>query len=410
MSGPGGRLPGSPVPVPPLPDGPPPASLPQKSTFEETAFLLLSGSLPSAAELQAFRAGLMRHSHIPQGVVEALAALPKDTHPMAAMGIGLSALGAYHPGANPALAGGGVYADRAVRAEMVLRVLGAAPTLAALAYHKSTGGHATAPNETLGFAENFLYMLDAQGNTGYRPNPELSRAIDVMFILHAEHELNCSTSAMRHLTSSGVDVFSAAAGATGALYGPLHGGANEAVLKMLARIGSVDAIPGFIERVKGRKEKMSGFGHRVYKNYDPRAKIIRGVADQVFRIAGHDPLIAVAEQLEKIALSDPYFIDRKLYPNVDFYSGLVYRAMGFPPEFFTVLFTVPRVSGWLAHWDEALADRDAKIMRPQQDYRGEWLRGYVSMEQRPRRSSDTVFSQVAGDKAHQRKVAGLNWI
>ena len=223
----------------------------------------------------------------------------------------------------------------------------------------------------MGYAENFLYMLDAGLDPNHRPNPRLAKALDVMFLLHAEHEMNCSTAAARHLASSGVDVYSAVAGAVGALYGPLHGGANEAVLKMLARIGNKEAIPAFLQRVKDRKEKMFGFGHRVYKNFDPRANVIREVAEEVFRLVGRDPLIDVAVELEKAARNDEYFVKRKLYPNVDFYSGLVYRALGFPPEFFTVLFAVPRAAGYLAHWRGSLTDPDAKIARPQQVYQGE---------------------------------------
>lgn len=329
--------------------------------------------------------------------------------------------------------------------------------------------------------QNFLYMLDAGNRAGYQPNPRLARALDILFLLHAEHELNCSTSAARHLASSGVDVYTAVQGAVGALYGPLHGGANEAVLRMLQRIGSREAVPAFVAAVKARKEIMFGFGHRVYKNYDPRAKIIRQVADEVFSIAGRDPMIEIAMELEKVARSDDYFVSRKLYPNVsraraprgprmrragrralgaagggggpmqchtargvhrptlgvfapltqtlltltplfclfpllfhaqvDFYSGLVYRAMGFPPQFFTVLFAVPRVTGYLAHWRETLADPDTKIVRPQQDYCGEWLLPYVPLAQRPKegpREGDDL-GPVPPSAAYTRRVAGSNW-
>tara|TARA_B100000768_G_scaffold73869_2_gene70687 strand:+ start:416 stop:1408 length:993 start_codon:yes stop_codon:yes gene_type:complete len=257
----------------------------------------------------------------------------------------------------------------------------------------------------MGYAENFLYMLDAGLDPNHRPNPRLAKALDVMFLLHAEHEMNCSTAAARHLASSGVDVYSAVAGAVGALYGPLHGGANEAVLKMLARIGNKEAIPAFLQRVKDRKEKMFGFGHRVYKNFDPRANVIREVAEEVFRLVGRDPLIDVAVELEKAARNDEYFVKRKLYPNVDFYSGLVYRALGFPPEFFTVLFAVPRAAGYLAHWRESLTDPDAKIARPQQVYQGEWLRVYPSIATRPPASSDSMW-HVQVSNASRRRLAG----
>jgi len=225
-------------------------------------------------------------------------------------------------------------------------------------------------------------MIDRYSNTNYKPNKELAKALDVLFILHADHELNCSTSAMRHLTSSGVDVYTSLAGAAGALYGPRHGGANEAVLRMLESIGGKENIPDFIAKVKAKKVKLMGFGHRVYKNYDPRAKIVRKVADKVFNILGREPLIEVAEALEKAALSDPYFIQRKLYPNVDFYSGLIYKALGFPTDFFPVLFAIPRTVGWLAHWNEFLDDKENRIVRPRQVYKGSASRPYVPMCER----------------------------
>merc|ERR1719299_314549 len=264
------------------------------------------------------------------------------------------------------------------------------------------------PQQGLGYAESFLYMLDAaaDGSTGYRPNPRLAKALDIMFVLHAEHEMNCSTAAARHLASSGVDVYTAISGATGALYGPLHGGANEAVLRMLDRIGTVENIPAFLEGVKNREEKLFGFGHRVYKNFDPRAKIIRRVADEVFEITGKDPLIQVATELERAALTDEYFVKRKLYPNVDFYSGLVYRAMGFPPDFFTCLFTIPRCAGWLAHWRESLDDPDARIIRPQQDYQGVWLRHYEPLEARPDVVAGDDVTPLEPSNAYKRRLAG----
>jgi len=231
---------------------------------------------------------------------------------------------------------------------------------------------------------------------------------DILFILHAEHEMNCSTAAVRHLASSGVDVYTAVMGAVGALYGPLHGGANEAVLRMLSRIGSVENIPAFIAGVKAKKEKLFGFGHRVYRNFDPRANIIKELSTEVFAITGHDPLIEVAKALQDAALSDDYFVQRKLYPNVDFYSGLVYRAMGFPPQFFTVLFAVPRIVGYCAHWRESLVDPDTKIIRPQQDYRGVWLRSYEGMDGRSAEGSDTL-AKLPPSLAYQRRVTGDNW-
>eukprot|EP00245_Coleochaete_scutata_P001385 TRINITY_DN11693_c0_g1_i1.p1 TRINITY_DN11693_c0_g1~~TRINITY_DN11693_c0_g1_i1.p1 ORF type:complete len:538 (-),score=93.01 TRINITY_DN11693_c0_g1_i1:543-2156(-) len=357
--------------------------LAEKSTYLETAYLLMYGSLPSKSQLFDWEATVMHHSAVPEGVLASIQALPHDAHPMGVLVGAICGLSSYHPDANPALQGQDLYDNKAVRDKQIVRVLGKVPTLAAAAYNRMAGRPPVTPATNLSYAENFLYMLDSMGDRSYRPHPRLARAIDILFILHAEHEMNCSTAAARHLASSGVDVYTALAGATGALYGPLHGGANEAVLKMLAEIGTVDKIPEFIEGVKNRKRKMSGFGHRVYKNYDPRAKVIRGLAEEVFSIVGRDPLIEVASALEKAALSDEYFIKRKLYPNVDFYSGLIYRAMGFPTEFFPVLFAIPRMAGYLAHWKESLDDPDTRIIRPQQWYTGEWLRHYTPVVARP---------------------------
>uniref|UniRef100_A0A061QZK6 Citrate synthase n=1 Tax=Tetraselmis sp. GSL018 TaxID=582737 RepID=A0A061QZK6_9CHLO len=383
--------------------------LAEKSTFLETSYLLLYGSLPVRSELEAFEAAVARHSALPEPVAACLEQLPHTAHPMSVVIAGLAALGAHHPEQNPAVAGGSIYSSAEVRDKQIVRLLGKVPALAAYAYHRCTGRRPSRPNANLGYAANFLYMLDSMGSQDYKPNPRLARALDVMFILHAEHEMNCSTAAMRHLASSGVDVYIAAAGAVGALYGPLHGGANEAVLRMLTRIGSVDGIPSFLDDVKAKKEKLFGFGHRVYKNFDPRATQIRQVAEEVFAIAGRDPLIDVANELERIARSDPYFIDRKLYPNVDFYSGLVYRAMGFPPEFFTVLFAIPRTAGYLAHWRESLDDPDTKILRPQQDYRGEWLQDYLPITDRQLPARGTAFANLPISHASQRRMVGRDW-
>jgi len=295
-----------------------------------------------------------------------------------------------------------------VQDKQIIRLIGKIPTLSALAYHKCTGRKAAPPNQRLTYAENFLFMLDGGMSPDYRPNPRLARALDIMFILHAEHEMNCSTAAARHLASSGVDVYTAMAGAVGALYGPLHGGANEAVLRMLERIGKVENIPAFIAGVKSKKEKLFGFGHRVYRNFDPRARIIKEVAEEVFTITGRDPMIEIAKALQDAALSDEYFVQRRLYPNVDFYSGLVYRAMGFPPQFFTVLFALPRIVGYCAHWRESLVDPDTKIIRPQQDYRGVWLRHYEEVVKRSAEGTDTL-SKLPPSNAYQRRVAGENW-
>jgi len=383
--------------------------LAEESTFLETSFMLLYGELPSAGELRNFEEAVARHSSLPEAVIASLEQLPHNSHPMAVLISGITALSAHHPEQNPALAGGSIYSSAEVRDKQIVRLLGKVPALAAYAYHRGTGRRPTNPNLHLSYAENFLYMLDSMGSPNYKPNPRLARALDIMFILHAEHEMNCSTAAVRHLASSGVDVYVAVAGAVGALYGPLHGGANEAVLRMLTRIGSVDNIPKFLDGVKSKKEKLFGFGHRVYKNFDPRATQIRKLADEVFEIAGRDPLIDVAVELERIALSDPYFIDRKLYPNVDFYSGLVYRAMGFPPAFFTVLFAIPRIAGYLSHWRESLDDPDTKILRPHQDYRGEWLRDYTPLEGRSDAPHAVTMAPLPISHATQRRMAGEGW-
>eukprot|EP00803_Ostreobium_quekettii_P000859 evm.model.scf_2011.4 EVM.evm.TU.scf_2011.4 scf_2011:21701-29483(+) len=385
--------------------------LAERSSFLEVAYLLMYGYLPSQPQLASWEEAVMRHSALPGPVHDAVAALPHDAHPMGVILTGLCALSTCHPEQNPALAGQAIYDSKEEQDKQIVRLIGKMPALAALAYHRGSGRQAAAPNQSLSYAENFLYMLDAGQRTDYKPNPRLVHAMDVMFILHAEHEMNCSTAAARHLASSGVDVYTAITGAVGALYGPLHGGANEAVLRMLQRIGSVANVPDFIERVKARKEKLFGFGHRVYKNFDPRAAVIRKVAEDVFELAGRDPMIDVAVRLMESARSDEFFIKRKLYPNVDFFSGLVYRALGFPPQFFTVLFAVPRVVGYLAHWRESLRDPDTKIARPQQDYRGVWLRHYQGIESRPEvavTEGDTM-SRLRPSNAYMRRVAGANW-
>uniref|UniRef100_A0A7S0VEM7 Citrate synthase n=1 Tax=Polytomella parva TaxID=51329 RepID=A0A7S0VEM7_9CHLO len=381
----------------------------ERSNMLETAYLVLFGNLPSQPQLAHFRENVMRHSALPIEVTNAVNALPHDAHPMGALMTGICALSTLHPEANPAIAGQGVYKHRDMQDKQIVRLLAKVPTLAALAYHKCTGRTAAPPNQSLDYSENFLYMLDGGNSPNYRPNPKLARALDIMFILHAEHEMNCSTAAVRHLASSGVDVYTAVAGAVGALYGPLHGGANEAVLRMLARIGSVENIPKFLEGVKNKKEKLFGFGHRVYRNFDPRAKIIKGVAEEVFTLVGRDPLIEIAVTLQDAALADEYFVSRKLYPNVDFYSGLVYRAMGFPPQFFTVLFAIPRIVGYCAHWRESLVDPDTKIIRPQQDYRGVWLRHYEAVVFRHEAEGGDNLVKLPPSNAYRRRIAGEHW-
>ncbi|KAL5732296.1 citrate (Si)-synthase [Ranunculus cassubicifolius] len=378
----------------------------ESSSFLEVAYLLLYGNLPSQNQLADWEFAVSQHSAVPQGVLDIIQAMPHDAHPMGVLVSAMSALSVFHPDANPALRGQDIYKSKQVRDKQIARILGKAPTIAAAAYLRMAGRPPVLPSSNLSYSENFLYMLDSLGNRAYKPNPRLARVIDILFILHAEHEMNCSTAAARHLASSGVDVYTALAGAVGALYGPLHGGANEAVLKMLSEIGTVENIPEFIEGVKNRKRKMSGFGHRVYKNYDPRAKVIKKLADEVFSIVGRDPLIEVAIALEKAALSDEYFVKRKLYPNVDFYSGLIYRAMGFPTEFFPVLFAVPRMAGYLSHWRESLDDPDTKIMRPQEVYVGEWLRHYMPLQERLVTDDSDKLGQVSVSNATRRRLAG----
>ncbi|KAG5053347.1 hypothetical protein JHK87_005545 [Glycine soja] len=380
--------------------------LADKSTFTEVSYLIMYGSLPSESQLAEWEFAISQHSAVPQGVLDMIQSMPHDAHPMGVLVNAMSALSVFHPDANPALRGLDIYDSKQIRDKQITRVIGKITTIAAAVYLRMAGRPPVLPSNLLSYTENFLYMLDSFGNRSYKPNPQLTRVLDIIFILHAEHEMNCSTSAVRHLASSGVDVYTAIAGAVGALYGPLHGGANEAVLKMLSEIGTVQNIPEFIEGVKARKRKLSGFGHRVYKNYDPRAKVLRKLAEEVFSIVGRDPLIEVAVSLEKIALSDEYFIKRKLYPNVDFYSGLIYRAMGFPPEYFTVLFAIPRMAGYLAHWRESLDDPDTKILRPQQVYVGEWLRHYTQVNVRTTSSDADKLGEVAISNASKRRLAG----
>ncbi|XP_057461636.1 citrate synthase, glyoxysomal-like [Actinidia eriantha] len=380
--------------------------LAEGSTFLEVAYLLMYGNLPSESQLADWEFAVSQHSAVPQGILDIIKAMPHDAHPMGVLVSAMSALSVFHPDANPALRGQDLYKSKQVRDKQIVRILGKAPTIAAMAYLRMAGRPPVLPSSNLSYSENFLYMLDSLGDRSYKPNPQLARVLDILFILHAEHEMNCSTAAARHLASSGVDVYTALAGAVGALYGPLHGGANEAVLKMLGEIGTVDNIPKFIEGVKNRKRKMSGFGHRVYKNYDPRAKVIRKLAEEVFSIVGRDPLIEVAVALEKAALSDEYFVKRKLYPNVDFYSGLIYRAMGFPTEFFPVLFAIPRMAGYLSHWRESLDDPDTKIMRPAQVYTGVWLRHHMRLTERMVSAEADKLGQVSVSNATRRRLSG----
>eukprot|EP00358_Blepharisma_japonicum_P006647 CAMPEP_0202942012 /NCGR_PEP_ID=MMETSP1395-20130829/2169_1 /ASSEMBLY_ACC=CAM_ASM_000871 /TAXON_ID=5961 /ORGANISM="Blepharisma japonicum, Strain Stock R1072" /LENGTH=315 /DNA_ID=CAMNT_0049637803 /DNA_START=471 /DNA_END=1418 /DNA_ORIENTATION=+ len=315
----------------------------------------------------------------------------------------MSAMSTFQAEQNPTLLVGiDPYSDPLVLNKQVHRILGRMPTVAAYAYRHRIGRPYNEPAQGLGYIENFFYMLDRLNETNYAPHPKLVRALDILFILHAEHELNCSTAAMRHLASSEVDVYTCVAGAAAALYGRKHGGANEAVLRMLEEIGSVENIPAFLDKVKIGKGRLMGFGHRVYKNYDPRAKIVKRLADDVFSICGKEPLIDIAVELERIALTDKYFIDRKLYPNVDFYTGVIYKSMGFPTDIFPVLFTIPRVAGWLAHWKEFHTDPENKIVRPRQNYIGYTTRHYIPIADR--KESKFHLQSLASGNQRRREV------
>ncbi|KAH6561775.1 hypothetical protein BASA50_009073 [Batrachochytrium salamandrivorans] len=357
--------------------------LAEKSNFLEVSYLLIYGELPTRTQYETWSSQVMGHTFIHTRVQELMHSFNYDAHPMGMFISSISAMSTFHPEANPSLVGPDIFKKNiSTRNKQILRLMGKVPTIAAACYRHRIGRPYNNPSLNVSYTENFLNMMDNLSEPNYRSNPKLAKALDVLFILHADHELNCSTAAMRHIGSSLVDPYSAIAGAASALYGPLHGGANEAVLRMLQDIGSVAAVPAFIEQVKSRQRKLMGFGHRVYKNYDPRAKIIRKIAFEVFEICGHEPLVEVAIELERHALSDPFFVEKKLYPNVDFYSGLIYKAMGFPTDFFPVLFAIPRVAGWLAHWVESLDDKEGKIWRPRQVYVGEGKRAYVPLDSR----------------------------
>ncbi|HXH85972.1 MAG TPA: citrate synthase [Nitrospira sp.] len=349
--------------------------LSENSTYLETAYLILHGELPSKSQLDQWNYHVTHHTFIHESIKKFLDGFHYDAHPMGMMISTIAALSTFYPEAKNIF-------DPESRRKQTWRLIGKMPTLAAFAYRHSLGMPFVYPDNELSYTGNFLNMLFKTTELKYRPNPTLERALDVLFILHADHEQNCSANAMRSVGSSHADPFSAAAAATAALYGPLHGGANEEVLRMLVEIGSVANVPAFIKRVKAGETKLMGFGHRVYKNYDPRARIIKGIADQVFEIMGRNPLLDIALECERIALEDDYFVSRRLYPNVDFYTGLIYQSMGFPVTMFPVLFAIPRTSGWIAQWEEMLLDPEQKIARPRQLYIGSDLRAYVPIDQR----------------------------
>jgi citrate synthase len=349
--------------------------LAEHSTYLETAYLIIFGELPTASQLAEWTKQITAHTMLHENIKKLMEGFQYDAHPM---GVFLSTVGAMST-FNP---DGKQIFDEKSRRKQVHRLIAKVPTIAAYAYRHSIGRPYNQPDNDLSFTGNFLNMLFRMTELKYKVNPVLERALDVLFILHADHEQNCSTNAMRAIGSSHVDPYSAMAGAAAALYGPLHGGANEAVLRMLNEIGNVSNIPGFIKRVKSGEGRLMGFGHRVYKSYDPRAKIIKRTADEVFEVTGKNPLLDIAIELERIALQDDYFVTRKLYPNVDFYSGLIYQAMGFPVAMFPVLFAIPRTSGWIAQWEEMLLDSEQKIARPKQIYTGSKRRDYVPAEKR----------------------------
>ena len=344
--------------------------LAEKSTYLEVAYLLMYGELPTSDEMASWTHTITHHTILNENFRRLIDSFRYDAHPMGRFIASMAALGTFYPEAKEIF-------DPAIRIKQIHRIIAKVITVAAFNYRHIVGMPYAYPDNDLSYTGNFLNMMYRMTEVKYKPSPVLERALDVLFILHADHEQNCSTNAMRAVGSSHVDPYSAVAAAAAALYGPLHGGANEAVLQMLEEIGSVHNVPEFIKRVKsGDGGRLMGFGHRVYKNYDPRAKIIKNVADQVFEVTGRNPLLDIALELERIALEDDYFVKRKLYPNVDFYSGLIYQAMRFPSSFFTVLFAIPRVSGWLAQWLEMLGDSDQKIARPRQVYIGHPRRDY----------------------------------
>ncbi len=360
--------------------------LAEQSSYLEVAYLLLYGELPNEAQLKQWTHHITFHTFINENIKKVLDGFHYNAHPMGMFEAMVAALSTFYPDAKEVF-------DVECRQKQIYRLIAKVPTIAAFAYRHRIGMQYVYPDNDLSYEGNFLNMMFKTTELKYQPNPVLERALSVLFILHADHEQNCSTNTMRSIGSAQTDPFSALAGAAAALYGPLHGGANEAVLKMLNEIGSVERVPEYVQRVKNGEFRLMGFGHRVYKNYDPRARIIKQVADEVFEVTGRDPLLNVALELERIALEDEYFVKRRLYPNVDFYSGIIYRAMRFPVNMFPVLFAIPRTSGWIAQWVELLNDPDQKIARPRQVYLGQRTRDYVPLAER----KEAAQQQAAGD-------------
>jgi len=349
--------------------------LAEKCTFLEVAYLLLAGELPTEAQLKAWVGQITHHTMLHETTKKFLEGFRWNAHPMGMLCSTVAALSTVYPEARHVL-------DPEIRQLQIMRLIGKMPTIAAYTYRHGLGYPYVYPDNDLSYTENFMNMLWKMVEPKYTANPIIARALDILFILHADHEQNCSANTMRAVGSSQADPFLSTAAAAAALSGPLHGGANEEVLKMLDEIGSKDKIPAYIEKVKAGQLKLMGFGHRIYKNYDPRARIIKWAADKVFEVTGRNPKLDIALELERIALEDEYFIKRKLYPNVDFYSGIMYQAMGFQPEIFTVLFAIPRTAGWLAQWQEMLVDPEQKIARPRQIYTGYEARDVVPVAQR----------------------------
>ena len=349
--------------------------LAEKSSYLEVAYLLLYGDLPDQEQLTEWTRNITYHTFINENIKKVIDGFHYNAHPMGMFQATLGALSTFYPDAKDIF-------NVELRWKQIYRLIAKVPTIAAFAFRHRIGMQYSYPDNDLSYEGNFLNMMFKTTELKYKPNPVLERALTVLYILHADHEQNCSTNAMRSIGSAHTDPFSSLAGAAAALYGPLHGGANEMVLRMLKEIGSVQQVPEYIKRVKAGEFRLMGFGHRVYKNYDPRARIIKKVAYEVFEVTGKDPLLDIALELERIALEDEYFVTRKLYPNVDFYSGIIYQAMRFPVDMFPVMFAIPRTSGWLAQWVELLEDEDQKIARPRQIYQGYCTRNYVPMNER----------------------------
>jgi citrate synthase len=349
--------------------------LAEQSSYLETAYLTLYGDLPGREELEEWTHEIKHHTFVHESIKKFMDGFHYDAHPMGVLVSTVAALSTFYPEA-------GHIADAAVRRRQIIRLIAKLPTLAAFAYRHRQGLPYVYPDNDLSFTGNFLNMMFRMSEVKYRPSPVLEKALEVLFILHLDHEQNCSASAMRNVGSSHPDPYVSVAAAAAALYGPLHGGANEQVLRMLKEIGSKDRVAEYVDRAKRGEFRLMGFGHRVYKNYDPRAKVLKQMATDVLAVTGSSPLLDLAMELERIALEDEYFVSRKLYPNVDFYSGIIYQAMGFPVDMFPVLFAIPRVVGWLAQWEEMLEDGDQKIARPRQVYTGADERAYVAMDGR----------------------------